>query len=125
MLICPLVDAGRETIYSAFYRPRGKALAMEGDYYVGDIEGLAQKVKEPVLFLGKPAYLHRAVIADEVGALASFGSPSDISSGCAVALLALSRFAAGTADDALSLVPLYLGESLAQALLRKKGLDVR
>ena len=120
ILLCPLVDAGREHVYSAFYRARGKTLAMEGEYYVGNIKGLTKTVKEPVLFLGKPAHLHRAEIASELGTLASFGSPSDTPGGCVFASLALPRFAAGEADDPLSLVPLYLGESLAQALLRKK-----
>jgi len=121
-LICPLVDAGRENVYAAFYRRQGKLVAMEGNYYVGDIAGLAQRVREPVLFMGKPAHLHRAALADGLGALASFGSPSESPSGPVVALLSLPRFAAGTPDDALSLVPLYLGESLAQALLHRKGM---
>ena len=125
ILLCPLVDAGRENVYSAFYRALGKTLAMEGDYYVGNIKGLTERVKEPALFLGKPAHLYRRAITGELGDLASFGSPSDTSSGCVVALLSLPRFAAGAADDAFSLVPLYLGESLAQALLRRKETEAR
>lgn len=123
ILICPLVDAGRQNVYAAFYRAQGKALEIEGKYYVGSIGRLTERVKEPVLFLGKPAHLHRAAITDALGALASFGSPSDTSGRCVVALLSLSRFAAAAADDALSLVPLYLGESLAQALLRRKEME--
>jgi len=125
VLLCPLIDAGRKNVYAAFYRSRGKTLAMEGDYYVGNIKGLAERVKEPALFLGKPAHLYRAVITSELGTLASFGSPSDTSSGCVVALLSLPRFAADAADDAFSLVPLYLGESLAQALLHRKETEAR
>lgn len=120
LLLCPLVDAGRENIYAAFYRVRGKELTREGEYYAGTIRGLTERVKEPVMFLGRPAYLYRGVITSEMGALARFGSPSDTPSGSVFASLSLPRFAAGVADDALSLVPLYLGESLAQALLRKK-----
>ena len=125
VLLCPLIDAGRKNVYAAFYRARGKTLAMEGDYYVGNIKGLAERVKEPALFLGKPAHLYRAAITSELGTLASFGSPSDTSSGCVVALLSLPRFAADAADDAFSLVPLYLGESLAQALLHRKETEAR
>jgi len=125
VLLCPLIDAGRKNVYAAFYRARGKTLAIEGDYYVGNIKGLAERVKEPALFLGKPAHLYRAAITSELGTLASFGSPSDTSSGCVVALLSLPRFAADAADDAFSLVPLYLGESLAQALLHRKETEAR
>jgi len=118
--LCPLVHAGKETVYAALYRPRGKNLVRRGDFYVGDIEGLAVVVKEPTLFLGKPAHLYRQTLARELGPLASFGSPSDSPSGCAFAWIALPRFRKGDTDDALSLAPLYLRESLAQALLLKR-----
>jgi tRNA A37 threonylcarbamoyladenosine modification protein TsaB len=114
------VDAGKDNVYAAFYRPRGKILVRKGNYYVGDIKGLAAAVKEPTLFLGKPAHLYRQTLARELGALASFGSPSDSPSGCAFAWIALPRFRKGDSDDALSLAPLYLRESLAQALLLKR-----
>ncbi len=118
--LCPLVDAGRENVYAAFYHPRGGNLIKEGDFYVGDIKGLATRIGEPTLFLGKPAHLYRRTLAKELGALASFGSPSDSPSGCAFAWLALPRFQEGSTDDPLSLAPLYLKESLAQALLLKR-----
>ena len=118
--ICPLVHAGKENVYAAFYRPRGKSLVRKGDYYVGDIKGLAAAVKEPTLFLGKPAHLYRQTLSKELGPLASFGSPSDSPSGCAFAWIALPRFRKGNSDDTLALAPLYLKESLAQALLLKR-----
>jgi len=118
--LCPLVHAGKDTVYAALYRPRGKGLVRKGDFYVGDIKGLAGAVKEPTLFLGKPAHLYRQTLSKELGPLASFGSPSDSPSGCAFAWIALPRFRKGNTDDALSLAPLYLKESLAQALLLKR-----
>jgi len=124
-LLCPLVDAGRETVYAAFYRVREGAPIREGEYYVGSIAGLTDRVREPVLFLGRPAYLHRAVITSALGPPARFGSPSDAPGGAAFALMSLPRFAAGQVDDPLSLVPLYLGESLAQALLRRREAEAR
>lgn len=118
--LCPLVDAGKETVYAAFYRAHGKALVRRGDFYVGDVKGLAQAVQEPTLFLGKPAHLHRQILATQLGPLASFGSPSDSPGGCAFAWIALPRFQRGETDDALSLAPLYLKESLAEALLKRR-----
>jgi len=81
---------------------------------------LAATVREPTLFLGKPAHLYRQTLSNELGPLASFGSPSDSPSGCVLAWIALPRFRKGNTDDALSLAPLYLKESLAQALLLKR-----
>jgi len=118
--LCPLVDAGKENVYAAFYRSREKGLVRKGDFYVGDIKGLAAAVKEPTLFLGKPAHLNRQILSKELGSLASFGSPADSPSGCVFAWIALPRFRKGNTDDALSLAPLYLKESLAQALLLKR-----
>ncbi len=119
-LLCPLIDAGKENIYAAFYRSMGETLARKGEYYVGSIKELTSTIKEPTLFLGKPAHLYRQIIARELGSLANFGSPSDSPSGCVFAWLSLPRFERGNTDDALSLVPLYLKESLAQALLLKQ-----
>ena len=118
--ICTMVDAGKENVYAAFLRPRGKGLVKSGEYYVGDIKGLVAPVKEPTLFLGKPAHLYRQTIAKELGTSASFGSPTDSPSGCVFAWVSLSRFRKGDSDDALELAPLYLRESLAQALLLKR-----
>jgi tRNA threonylcarbamoyladenosine biosynthesis protein TsaB len=58
-LLCPLVDAGKETVYSAFYRRREGTVARIGEYYVGDVKKLLEKVEEPTLFLGKAAHLYR------------------------------------------------------------------
>jgi len=118
--LCSLVDAGKENVYAAFYRPRVKSLVRRGDYYVGDIAGLVALTKEPTLFLGKPAHLYRQTLTNELGSLAGFGSPSDSPSGCVFAWVSLPRFQKGNTDDALSLAPLYLKESLAQALLLKR-----
>jgi tRNA threonylcarbamoyladenosine biosynthesis protein TsaB len=118
--LCPLVHAGKENVYAAFYGARRKSLVRKGDFYVGDIKGLAAVVKEPTLFLGKPAHLYRQTLAKELGPLAGFGSPSDSPGGCVFAWVALPRFQKGNTDDALSLAPLYLRESLAQALLLKR-----
>lgn len=118
--LCPLVAAGRDTVYAAFYRPRARDLARKGDYYAGGIAGVAAAVEEPTLFLGKPAHIHRQSLAAALGPLASFGSPSDSPAGSTFAWIALPRLREGDADDALSLAPLYLTEYLAQAL-RLKG----
>ena len=119
-LLVPLVDAGRGNVYAGFFRRSGRIVVSAGDYHAGSIQDLVSRIREPALFLGKAAHLHREVIGDLAGSLADFGSPSDIRSGYVLAWAALPRFERGDADDALRLAPLYLGESLAQALLRKR-----
>ena len=120
ILLCPLVDAGRGNVYAAFYRSRGETLTRVGQHSAGPIEGLLKTIKEPVLFLGDAVSSHRRTIAAELGPLASFANNADHQQSCAIALLALSRFERGESDDVLSLVPLYLKEPLAQALLAQE-----
>jgi tRNA threonylcarbamoyladenosine biosynthesis protein TsaB len=120
-LLCPLVDAGRENVYAAFHRARGGTTVQEGGYYVGHIMGLLEMVEEPALFLGSAAHLYHQIIAEKLGSLADFGGePEDVQRGSVVALLAWLRLGRGESDDALSLSPLYLRESAAQALLARR-----
>jgi tRNA threonylcarbamoyladenosine biosynthesis protein TsaB len=120
ILLCPLVEAGRGNVYGGFYRSEGETVAKEGEYSAGPIEGLLEKIKEPVLFLGEAVELHRQTISEELGPLACFRDSGEGRRGSAIALLALSRLERGESDDALSLVPLYLKEPLAQALLAQE-----
>lgn len=120
-LLCPIIDAGKETVYSAFYRPQLGVIAKLSEYYVGDIKKLLERIQEPTLFLGNAARMYRRIIAEELGSLADFvGKPEDIQRGSSIALLALPRFERGESDNALSLAPLYLKESTAQALLARR-----
>ena len=118
-LLCPLIDAGKENVYAAFYRAQRGTIAKESEYYVGDIKKLLEGIREPTLFLGKAAHLYRQIIAEELGPLANYRG-EDIQRGYVIALLALPRLERGESDDTLSLAPLYLKESLAQALLDKE-----
>jgi len=119
-LLCPLIDAGKENVYAAFYRPQEETITKESEYYVGSVKGLLKTIKEPVLFLGKASYLYRQLIVEELGPLANHRGEGEVQKGYVVALLALPRLEKGEGDDPLSLAPLYLKESLAQALLARE-----
>ncbi len=42
-LICPIISAGaKDTVYAGFYRRQDGALLRQGEYYVGDVSGLAK-----------------------------------------------------------------------------------
>ncbi|MBL7126364.1 MAG: tRNA (adenosine(37)-N6)-threonylcarbamoyltransferase complex dimerization subunit type 1 TsaB [Dehalococcoidales bacterium] len=118
-LICPIVDAGaRETIYAAFYRSGNNGIYQVGDYYVGDLPGLAEVVKEPVVLVAADVPKYRNVMgqllkSNTIEALES--APS----GAAVALLAAACLQSGEHDDTLALAPMYLKESTARAFVNK------
>lgn len=120
--ISPLIDGGHETVYSAFYRPSKGTIARIGDYYSGDIKGLTGRIEVPTLFLGTATDKYRHILVENLGPLASFRDETEvIQKGATVALLALSRLKRGEANEALSLTPLYLRESAAQARLPGKA----
>lgn len=119
VLVCPVIDAGAgDAVYAAFYRVRDSNLVQEGDYYVGDVPGLASLVKEPVAIAGQEAEKHAAEIhriKPDVDIMAVKVVPG----GADVARLAAGRLEKGEVDDALSLTPLYLKESTAKAFTNK------
>ncbi|GAI33130.1 unnamed protein product, partial [marine sediment metagenome] len=119
--ICPIIYAGtKDTVYSAFYRTKNDTVTRVGEYYVGDLKGLSERVKESTVFTGAEAKAYCQLIGNALGS-----SGIDIKaieaapSGAVVALLAASRLAQGESDDALSLTPLYLKESTARAFQSK------
>jgi len=115
-LICPVISAGnRDTVYAAFYRAKDDIVAREGEYYVGDVSGLAKMVTEPTVFAGQEA---QGLVSRSSDSLKiSLRSVEAMPNGASVAKLAAMRLERGESDDALSLTPLYLKESTARAFL--------
>jgi tRNA threonylcarbamoyladenosine biosynthesis protein TsaB len=119
-LICPIINAGAgDTVYAAFYRNKDNMVSREGEYYVGDIQGLAEVVKESVVLVGAEAEAYSQLINRALDSPDKIRVIEDMPRGSTVALLAASCFERGKNDDVFSLVPLYLKESTAKALVNK------
>jgi len=126
-LICPIISAGvGNTVYAAFYRAKNGTISRTGGYYVGDIQGLSEMVREPTAFVGSEAQAHRQLIRQ------ALDSPSilleaieDVPRGSVVAILAATRLESGESDDVLSLTPLYLKESTAKAFLNRYSAGIQ
>jgi len=119
-LICPIIDAGAGgAVYAAFYRTGNGTVTRTGEYYVGDVPGLAGLVKEPVTLTGLGAEDYRRLIGQAVGSSVSIEAREETPGGAAVAWLAKVRLEHGEGDDVLSLAPLYLKESAARAFRNK------
>jgi len=118
-LICPIISAGtRDMVYAAFYRARDGNVDRTSEYYVGDVKGLSAMVKEPTVFVGSEAESYSRLISQEIGSSKiRIRTVEAVPSGSAVARLASVRLEQGKSDDVLSLTPLYLKESTAQAFL--------
>ncbi len=118
-LICPVVDAGAGgTIYAAFYRSGSNVIHQIGDYYVGDLAGLAGLIKEPAILVAADVPKYQKAIGERLKSN-HIEVLESAPSGAAVALLAAARLEKGEHDDTLALAPLYLKESTAKAFVNK------
>ena len=118
--ICPIISAGtRDTVYAAFYRRQNSALLRQGEYYVGDLFGLAKLIKEATVLIGTGIVDYLKVIGREIDPSVTIEALEGTPKGASVALLALERFRRGKSDDVLSLAPLYLKESTARAFISR------
>ena len=117
--ICSIINTGtKDTIYAAFYRPKKGIVTRTSEYYVGDIQGLSKMVKESSVFVSSEAQSYSKSISPVLeSSNISIEAIEDVPKGSTAALLAATRLERGESDDALSLMPLYLKESTAQAFL--------
>ncbi len=120
-LICPIIYSGAgDTVYAAFYRHENGTANKVGEYYVGDIQGLAEIIREPVVFVGARAKSYCQSIGQALNSSDStLEAIEDVPRGATTALLAATRFERGESDDVLSLAPLYLKEAAARAFVNK------
>ena len=117
--ICPIINAGtKDTVYAAFFRTKNDTINRISEYYVGNIQGLSEMVKEPTIIVGSEAKSYSMLINQALGSASiSIDAIEDVPKGAVVALIAARRLERGESDNVLSLTPLYLKESTAKAFL--------
>ncbi|MDO8567327.1 MAG: tRNA (adenosine(37)-N6)-threonylcarbamoyltransferase complex dimerization subunit type 1 TsaB [Dehalococcoidales bacterium] len=109
--ILSIISVGtKDTVYAAFYRAGNDNLAMTGDYYVGDISGLAAMINEPTIITGPEVRAYAELIKKP-----GISVVEGVAKGVSIAILAGLRFGRGESDNALALTPMYLKESTAKA----------
>ena len=119
--ICSIINTGtKDAVYAAIYHRENDTVSRTGEYYVGNIQGLAAMLKEPTIFIGSEAKTYSRLISQMPGTSnISIEAREDTPKGSTVALLAARRLVRGESDDVLSLTPLYLKESTARAFQNK------
>jgi tRNA threonylcarbamoyladenosine biosynthesis protein TsaB len=117
-LICAVISVGAgDAVYAGLYRPAGDTVARVGDYFIGDVKGLAPLITESCAIIGPDV----KSIVGTISPFKRFGvkAVEALPSGASVAALAAARLEKGPGDDPLSLTPLYLKESTAKAFVNK------
>lgn len=114
-LICSLIDARRDEVYSSRYRYKDGNLKKEGKEQAVSPEDALDEINEPCIFVGSGAVLYRKVIKDKLGGYAYFAQAYESTiRASTVASLSMDRFESDDTDDVETFVPNYIRKSDAQ-----------
>jgi len=114
-LICPVLDARKKEVYTAFYRFEEKLIKRQSDYQALKPEDLVGRIKEPAIFLGDGAKTYRDFLLNSLSSFALFPSaPFYLSHGSMVAQLGSELLQRGECLDLPSFAPTYVRPSEAE-----------
>jgi tRNA threonylcarbamoyladenosine biosynthesis protein TsaB len=115
-LICPILDARKKEVYTAFYRyGENNSLGRQTEYQALRPEDLVKKVKEQTIFLGDGVRTYRAFLLHSLPSLAVFPSaPFHLSHGAMVAKLGFELLEKGESLDVSTFSPIYIRPSEAE-----------
>jgi tRNA threonylcarbamoyladenosine biosynthesis protein TsaB len=115
-LICPILDARKQEVYTAFYRyGDGSSLMRQSDYQAIRPENLVKKIKEHTIFLGDGVKTYKEFLINSLPSLAIFPpAPLGVSHGSMVAKLGFELLQKGERLDLSTFVPIYVRPSEAE-----------
>lgn len=115
-LICPVLDARKQEVYTAGYRcDADGAPRRVSDIVAISPWDLALRIKEEVIFVGDGSVVYREVLRDGVGELARFASPELFYlRAAALGFSALGKFHRQEFIDPVRAVPDYIRPSEAE-----------
>ncbi len=122
LLICPLIDARKNQIYTAFYRRHDGECQRLGSYMAVSPEELSAQIKEPVIFVGDGGVLYHDLLQDKLPGLANFADPAIFfPRAAAIGRLAVRHWQADIFLDPANAVPLYIRASDAEKMKKQAG----
>ncbi|NWF93170.1 MAG: tRNA (adenosine(37)-N6)-threonylcarbamoyltransferase complex dimerization subunit type 1 TsaB [Syntrophaceae bacterium] len=115
-LICPILDARKGEVYTAFYRYEGSAgLKRASDYLAIKPEDLIRKIEERTIFVGSGVTTFGDYLMNSLPSLAIIpSSPIHLPHGSAVARIGLQLIRKGEYLDLATFAPLYVRPSEAE-----------
>ena len=121
-LICSLIDARRDEVYSSKYRYKDGNLKKEGKEQAVSPIDVLDEIDEPCIFVGSGAVQYRNVINDKLGEYAYFAQAYENTiRASTVARLSMDRFEIDDTDDVEMFVPNYIRKSNAELQLQGKN----
>ena len=115
MLICPMIDARRNEVYSAGYRLQEGRLMTEFREQAIAPQQFISLVNAPSVFIGSGAVCYRRRILNTIGDLAYFAPIGQhVIRASTVALLSVPRFCQSRVENLTTFTPTYLRKSDAE-----------
>ncbi|MDD5746615.1 MAG: tRNA (adenosine(37)-N6)-threonylcarbamoyltransferase complex dimerization subunit type 1 TsaB [Candidatus Omnitrophica bacterium] len=120
-LICPVIDAKRQQVYSALFYSAGNDIRRKGTYFLGPVDVLLKKISGDVIFTGDAIRLYREQLRTGSGGRVEFApercwSPDPHS----LAKLVYGRWKKKTFISAEKIEPLYLYKNTCTVVRKKK-----
>jgi tRNA threonylcarbamoyladenosine biosynthesis protein TsaB len=120
--ICPILDARKKEVYTAFYRyDEGQFIRRLGDYQAMRPEDLIRGIDEKTIFVGNGVTAYGGLIKESLAALAIFATPPlHLPHGSVLAGLGLELLRKGKSLDFSTFSPIYVRPSEAELKWREK-----
>ena len=124
-LICPILDARKGEVYTAFYRyGEENFLKRQSAYQAITPEDLIKKINEKTIFIGDGVRTYADYFRDALPSFAIFPPPSlNVPHGAVVARLGLERLKKGEVLDLSTFTPIYVRPSEAEIKWQEKHSD--
>jgi tRNA threonylcarbamoyladenosine biosynthesis protein TsaB len=124
-LICPILDARKKEVYTAFYRyEESNSLKRQSDYQAIRPEDLVKKIKEQTIFLGDGLKTYGEFLLNSLPSLAIFPPTTlYVSHGSMVAKLGFELLKRGGHLNLSTFAPFYIRPSEAEVKWRETHPD--
>ncbi|EYE89573.1 glycoprotease [Fervidicella metallireducens AeB] len=123
-IICPIMDALRDNVYTAFYTWQNRELYKISDYQALHIDEVMDSLKdrtEKIIFCGDAVELHKGKIIEKLQDRAGFAPFSTrMPRASSIAELAKIRLSKGEVDNIYTYSPIYLRKSQAEREYERK-----
>lgn len=121
-IICPVLDARNNQVFTAVYKFSDKKMERLTDYlgiHINELADILGNMEGDIVFLGDAALMHEAFFTERLGGRVSVAPPNTaLARASSVAVLAKQAYEKGAGEDCYDMNPFYLRKSQAE---REKG----
>jgi tRNA threonylcarbamoyladenosine biosynthesis protein TsaB len=124
-LICPIMDARNNQVYTAIYKGENNNLVKVTEYLgvtIGELVEIIKEKNQKVIFNGDGVELHHEYLLDNLGEMCSFPQQNlMLQRASSVAYVAQKLILEGFSENCFDMVPFYLRKSQAEREFDRKS----